>query len=64
VTFIGPESRGSLSVRELAENRGESLALELLTADADLDREVADADISSPGLALAGYTNRVPQGRM
>jgi HPr kinase/phosphorylase len=64
VSFIGPESPGTLSVRELLESRGERLSLELLTAEAALDREVADADISSPGLALAGYTRRVPEGRM
>jgi HPr kinase/phosphorylase len=64
VNFIGPESQGTLSVRELLENRRESLALELLTEGADLDRSVADSDISSPGLALAGYTQRVPEGRM
>jgi HPr kinase/phosphorylase len=53
-----------IPVRELVENRGDSLALELLTADADLERAVADPDISSPGLALAGYTSRFPGGRM
>lgn len=64
MNFIGPESRGTLSVRELLENRRESLALELLTESVDLDRPVVDSDISSPGLALAGYTRRVPEGRM
>ncbi len=62
--FIGPESQGTLSVRELLENRRDSLVLELLTEGVDLDRPVVDSDISSPGLALAGYTNRVPEGRM
>jgi len=64
VNFIGPESHGTLSVQELLENKRESLALELLTPGVDLDRVVDDADISSPGLALAGYTKRVPEGRM
>lgn len=64
MNFIGPESRGTLSVRELLENRRESLLLELLTEGADLDRSVVDSDISSPGVALAGYTRRVPEGRM
>lgn len=64
MSFIGPESQATLLVRDLLENRRDSLELELLTPDADLDRTVADADISSPGLALAGYTTRVPQGRM
>ncbi len=29
-----------------------------------LDRRAADPDVTSPGLALAGYTGRVPEGRM
>jgi HPr kinase/phosphorylase len=29
-----------------------------------LDRKAADPDVTSPGLALAGYTARVPEGRM
>ena len=53
-----------IPVRELMESRGESLELELLTTEADLDRTVGDPDISSPGLALAGYTQRFPGGRM
>jgi HPr kinase/phosphorylase len=48
----------------LVESRGSSLALELLTTEADLERAVGDPDISSPGLALAGYTRRFPGGRM
>lgn len=44
--------------------RRESLRLELLTPEGGLDRSVADADVSSPGLALAGYTRRFPEGRL
>jgi HPr kinase/phosphorylase len=44
--------------------RRESLRLELLTPEGPLDRLVADADVSSPGLALAGYTRRFPEGRL
>jgi HPr kinase/phosphorylase len=29
-----------------------------------MDRRAADPDVTSPGLALAGYTDRVPEGRM
>jgi HPr kinase/phosphorylase len=29
-----------------------------------MDRRAADADVTSPGLALAGYTERAPEGRM
>jgi len=64
VNFTGPESHGTLSVQELLEHKRESLALEVLTPGVTLDRVVEDADISSPGLALAGYTERVPAGRM
>ena len=53
-----------IAVRELVQNRGATLSLELLTADADLERKIGDPDISSPGLALAGYTRRVIEGRM
>jgi HPr kinase/phosphorylase len=51
-------------VRELVETLGGNLRLEALTPGADLERSVGDADISSPGLALAGYTRRFPGGRM
>jgi HPr kinase/phosphorylase len=56
--------RPNLSVRELLEVKGEVLALELLTPDLSLDRICVDSDISSPGLALAGYVTRFPSGRM
>jgi len=64
VNFIGPESQGTLSVQELFDHKREILEIELLTPGVDLDRSVEDPDISSPGLALAGYTERVPEGRM
>lgn len=64
MNFIGPESQGTLSVQELLEDKRDSLALEVLTPGLDLDRGVEDSDISSPGLALAGFTERVPAGRM
>jgi HPr kinase/phosphorylase len=44
--------------------RRESLRLDMLTPEGALDRLIADADVSSPGLALAGYTRRVPEGRL
>ncbi|MDT8369316.1 MAG: HPr(Ser) kinase/phosphatase [Longimicrobiales bacterium] len=64
MNFIGPESLGTLSVQELLEQKRTTLDLELLTPGIDLDRRIEDSDISSPGLALAGYTQRVPEGRM
>jgi len=60
-------SRGtpkSISVQEILDQKRDTLSLELLTPDVSLDRPAADADVSSPGLALAGYTARIPEGRM
>lgn len=54
---------GKLTVGELLDFKRERLQLELLTPEAGLDRLIEDADISSPGLALAGFTERVPPGR-
>lgn len=55
---------GSFRIQELMDARGETLALELLTPGVSLDRECSDADVSTPGLALAGYVARFPDGRM
>ncbi len=54
----------SLSVQELVDSRGTSLSLELLTPDVFLDRSCSDPDVASPGLALAGFVDRFPSGRM
>ena len=54
---------GALTVGELLEFKRDRLQLELLTEDVSLDRRIEDADISSPGLALAGFLERVPAGR-
>jgi HPr kinase/phosphorylase len=55
----------SLTVRELLELRGESLRLRLATSDErGLEREITEGEISSPGLALAGYTERFARGRI
>jgi HPr kinase/phosphorylase len=53
-----------LTVRDLLEAKEQTLALELLTPAVSLEGAVADEDVSSPGLALAGYTRRFPEGRM
>jgi HPr kinase/phosphorylase len=53
-----------LTVDELLSSKKESLALELLTDDRGLGREIHNPDISSPGLALTGYTERFPADRM
>ena len=38
--------------------------LELLTKRVPLDHSASGADLTSPGLALAGHTVRIPHGRM
>lgn len=54
----------TLSIREIVEGKRETLALDLLNEGTGLERRAADPDVTSPGLALAGYTARVPEGRM
>ena len=54
----------SITVRELFEARKENLRLELLTPAISLDRLITEPDVSSPGLALAGFTERFPGDRM
>jgi HPr kinase/phosphorylase len=54
----------SISVQEILDVKRDTLALEVLTPGVPLDRRAADADVSSPGLALAGFTGRVAPGRM
>ncbi len=52
----------SLRPRDLLTRRGDPLELEPLTGELGLDRLLPDAEMASPGLALAGYTERfVPQ---
>ncbi len=59
----GEGRRKPITVRELLEAKRESLALQLMTDEDGLERSIADPDISSPGLALSGYTRRFPEGR-
>ncbi|HET6763449.1 MAG TPA: hypothetical protein VFH27_07245, partial [Longimicrobiaceae bacterium] len=54
----------SLTVDELLRTKKEALALELLTDERGLVREINGPDISSPGLVLTGYTERFPADRM
>ena len=54
----------SLTVERLLQERQESLQLDVLNEGVALDREVADSDVSSPGIALAGYNERFAEGRM
>lgn len=53
-----------ITVEELLRERDKILGLEKLTPDACLDRAIAHPDPASPGLALAGFTERVVGGRI
>jgi HPr kinase/phosphorylase len=53
-----------LTVREFFQQKQESLALELLAGEGGLDRAIEEPSISSPGLVLAGYSDRLPRGRI
>ena len=55
-----PESIPEITVQRLFEDRQETLQLEVLTSGISLERRILDPDLSSPGLALAGYTERWP----
>ena len=52
-----------VTVARLLRAREVSLELELLTPRVPLEGRIANPDVSSPGLALAGYTDRFPEGR-
>jgi HPr kinase/phosphorylase len=48
----------TLNLRDLLAREGNPLQLEALTGELGLDRPIPDAEVASPGLALAGYTDR------
>ncbi|MEJ2546857.1 MAG: HPr(Ser) kinase/phosphatase [Gemmatimonadota bacterium] len=52
-----------LTVAELLARRGDLLELEVVAGGSGLDRRITGADISSPGLVLAGFTDRIPRRR-
>ncbi len=54
----------TLRIRELLERGGDSLQLETLTGDTGLDGFLPDQEIASPGLVLAGFTDRFSPNRM
>jgi len=56
--------RESISIQELFEAKRESLVLTNLTPEVPLELEISEPDVSSPGLALAGWTGRFAAGRM
>ena len=53
-----------LRLRDFLNRRGDPLQLEALTGDLGLDRQLPDAEVASPGLALAGYTGRFAPNRL
>ncbi len=53
-----------LTVRELIEEKRQSLQLDVLTGDVGLDRPITEPEISSPGLVLAGYMARFAAKRL
>jgi HPr kinase/phosphorylase len=55
----------TLRLRDLLGQKGDPLQLESLTGDLGLERPIpVDAEVASPGLALAGYTGRFVAGRL
>jgi HPr kinase/phosphorylase len=53
-----------LRLRDFLARRGDPLQLEALTGDLGLDTPLQDAEVASPGLALAGYTGRFAPHRL
>ena len=53
-----------LRLRDFLSRRGDPLQLEALTGDLGLDRQMPEAEVASPGLALAGYTGRFAPNRL
>jgi HPr kinase/phosphorylase len=53
-----------MTVEDLLRSKGDALRLEVLTSRCKLDRPIEEPSISSPGLVLAGFTDRFPRGRL
>ncbi len=54
----------ALTVRELIEQKGTELQLDVVTGDIGLERRITVPEVSSPGLVLAGYTERFMSDRL
>ncbi len=54
----------SIPVADLLDAKRDSLRLQILNPDCPLTGLISDPDVANPGLALAGYTQRFPQGRI
>ncbi len=48
----------SLKVSELLERKRKTLSLEVVAGRSGLERQISTPEVSSPGLALSGYTDR------
>jgi HPr kinase/phosphorylase len=53
-----------LKVGNLLDAKRDALSLELLAGEAGLEREITNPEVSSPGLALSGYTDRFVANRL
>ena len=54
----------SMTVGDILERRSELLELQLVRGAEGVSRAIENPDISSPGLVLAGFTDRFPSGRL
>ena len=54
----------SVTVEELLEAKRDSLDLEFLNPECPLGARIMDPDVANPGLALVGYVQRFPAGRI
>jgi HPr kinase/phosphorylase len=53
-----------LRLGDFLSRRGDPLQLEPLTGELGLDRQMPEAEVAGPGLALAGYTGRFAPNRL
>ena len=54
----------TLRVRDFFQRKEEALALEVVAGSAGLDRPIPGPEVSSPGIALSGYTRRFVSDRI
>lgn len=54
----------TLTVSDLLASKRQTLGLELLTPGVSTQRKIESATVSSPGVILAGFTNRTPTRRI
>jgi len=54
----------SIRLRDLLSRKGDPLQIEPVTGELGLERPVPDAEVASPGLALAGYLERFMPRRL